>query len=221
MSYYVSTLNTSNTLTTSVPLQPFQTSLPVEYVFLADEEVKYIQGAKIDYVVTQLQQASVVIPAGSNVLSGYKLYFINPVKEMFFCIQDSNVVATNDYWNYLNTSSGEQQLQTLQFQFNGEDIISPTIANDVYMGYVQFLNNHTRRPDMDIYNYSFAIDPENYLPTGQVNMSRIMNQNIWLTLSPNPNSRNVRIYGVAYNILRVQNGLAGLLFIDNNTSLQG
>jgi len=221
LSYYVSNLNTTTTLTTSTPLQAFQASLPVEYVFLADEEVKYIQGAKIDYVVTQIQQASVTIPAGSNVLNGYKLYFINPVKEMFFCIQDSNVVATNDYWNYLNTSTGGQQLQTLQFQFNGEDIISPTIANDVYMGYVQFLNNHTRRPNMEIYNYSFSIDPENYIPTGQVNMSRIMNQNIWLTLSPNPNSRNVRIYGVAYNILRVQNGLAGLLFIDNNTSIQG
>ena len=221
LAFYVSTLNTSNTLTTSVPLQQFQASLPVEYVFLADEEVKYIQGAKIDYVVTQLQQASVTVPAGSNVLNGYKLYFINPVKEMYFCIQDSNVAATNDYWNYLNTSTGGQQLQTLQFQFNGEDIISPTIANDVYLGYVQFLNNHTRRPDMDIYNYSFSIDPENYLPTGQVNMSRIMNQNIWLTLSPNPNSRNVRIYGVGYNILRVQHGIAGMLFIDNNTSLQG
>ena len=221
MAYYVSTLNTSNTLTTSVPLQQFQASLPVEYVFLADEEVSYIQGAKIDYVITQLQQASVTVPAGSNVLNGYKLYFINPVKEMFFCIQDSNVVSKNDYWNYLNTYSNSQQLQTLQFQFNGEDVISPTIANDVYLGYVQFLNNHTRRPNMDIYNYSFSIDPENYLPTGQVNMSRIMNQNIWLTLSPNPNSRNVRIYGVGYNILRVQNGIAGMLFIDNNTSLQG
>jgi len=221
MKYFVSTLNTTTTLTTSTPLQQFQASLPVEYVFLADEEVKYIQGAKIDYVITQLQQASVTVPAGSNVLNGYKLYFINPVKELFFCIQDSNVVATNDYWNYLNTSTGAQQLQTLQLQFNGEDVISPTIANDVYMGYVQFLNNHTRRPDMDIYNYSFSIDPENYLPTGQVNMSRIMNQNIWMTLSPNPNSRNIRIYGVGYNILRVQHGIAGVLFIDNNMSLQG
>jgi hypothetical protein len=221
LAYYVSSLNTTTTLTVAEPLEQFKASLPVEYVFLADEEVSYIQGAKIDYVITQIQQASTSVPAGSTSLNGYKLYFINPVKELFFCIQDSNVVSKNDYWNYLNTSNGSQQLQSLQFQFNGEDIISPTIANDVYLGYVQFMNNHTRKPDMAIYNYSFSIDPENYLPTGQVNMSRIMNQNIWINLSPNPNSRNIRIYGVGYNILRVQNGIAGMLFIDNNTSIQG
>jgi hypothetical protein len=217
--YYVSSLATSTTLVTSAPIDRFQASLPVEYVFLADEEVQYIQGAKIDYVITQLQEASTSIPAGATSLNGYRLNFVNPVKELFFCIQDSNVAATNDYWNYLNTSTGTQQLQTLQYQFNGEDVISPTIANDVYLGYVQFLNNHTRRPDMDIYNYSFSIDPENYIPTGQVNMSRIMNQNMWLTLTPNPRIRNVRVYGVGYNILRVQNGIAGVLFIDNNMSV--
>jgi hypothetical protein len=194
----------------------FQASLPVEYVFLADEEVKYIQSAKIDYVITQLQMASVVIPAGITELSGYRTYFINPTKEMFITIQDSNVLAINDYFNYLNTSTGTEQLVNLELQFNGEDIISSTIADNLYLGKVQFFNNHTRLPNMAIYNYSFAIDPENYLPTGQVNMSRIMNQNFWINFTPNPNTRNVNIYTKSYNILRVQNGLAGVLFMDNN-----
>jgi len=194
----------------------FQASLPVEYVFLADEEVKYIQSSKIDYVITQLQLASVVIPAGITKLSGYRTYFINPTKEMFITIQDSNVLAINDYFNYLNTSTGLEQLVNLELQFNGEDIISSTIADNLYLGKVQFFNNHTRLPNMAIYNYSFSIDPENYLPTGQVNMSRIMNQNFWINFTPNPNIRNVNIYTKSYNILRVQNGLAGVLFMDNN-----
>ena len=206
---------------TEVGTDQFQASMPVEYVFLADEEVKYIQGAKIDYVITQLQQAATVVPAGATTLNGYKLYFVNPVKELFFVIQDSNVLAINDYWNYQNTSAGGDQLVNLQLQFNGEDIISPTVADALYLGTVQFYNNHTRVPDTYFYNYSFSIDPENYLPTGQVNMSRIMNQNIWLNLTANPNSRNVRIYAKSYNILRVQNGLGGVLFIDNVTSIPG
>ena len=221
LTYYVSNIISTTITATVTPLQQFQASLPVEYVYLADEEVKYIQGAKIDYVITQLQLASTTVPANTTYVNGYKLYFINPVKELFFVIQDSNVVSTNDYWNYLNTTTGGQQLSNLQLQFNGEDMISPTIADSLYLGYVQFLQNHTRRPDMAIYNYSFSIDPENYLPTGQVNMSRIMNQNIWITLTANPVVRNIRVYAVGYNILRVQNGLAGLLFIDNNTSIQG
>ena len=199
----------------------FQASLPVEYVFLADEEVAYIQSAKIDYVITQLQLAQTVVPAGATSLNGYKLYLINPVKELFFVIQSSNTAQTNDYYNYKNTTTGGNQLVNLELQFNGEDIISPTVADALYLGKVQFLNNHTRMPNLSIYNYSFAIDPENYLPTGQVNMSRIMNQNMWLNLTSDVNVRNVRVYAKAYNILRVQNGLAGVLFIDNVTSLNG
>ena len=49
--------------------------------------------------------ASTVVPANATQLSGYKLFFINPVKELYFVIQDSNVVPTNDYYNYLNTST--------------------------------------------------------------------------------------------------------------------
>ena len=207
----------TNTPTPPVPLSAFQASLPVEYVFLADEEVSYIQNSKVDYVITQLQLASVVIPQNITTLNGYRINFINPVKELFFTIQDSNVTSTNDYWNYYNTSTGGEQLVNLDLQFNGEDIISSTVADALYLGKVQFLNNHTRLPrNLSIYNYSFAIDPENYLPTGQVNMSRIMNQNIWLNLTPDPNSRTVNIYAKSYNILRVQNGLAGVLFMDNN-----
>jgi len=204
---------------TPTPLAQFQASLPVEYVFLADEEVKYIQNAKLDYVITQLQLSSTVLQPGQNELVAYRSYFINPVKELFFTIQDSSVLATNDYFNYYNTSqpAGTEQLIDLELQFNGEDIISKTVADNLYLGKVQFLNNHTRLPNLAIYNYSFSIDPENYLPTGQVNMSRIINQNFFMNFTPNPlYSRTVNMYAKSYNILRVQNGLAGVLFMDNN-----
>jgi len=214
--YSIASTNSIGTLTYPTEIGIFKASLPVEYVFLADEEVNYIQNGKIDYVITQLQLASTTIPVSADSLDGYKLNFINPVKELYFLIQDSNVVPINDYWNYLNTTTGGYQMINLELQFNGEDIISPTVADALYLNRVQFMNNHTRVPDMSIYNYSFAIDPENYLPTGQVNMSRIMNQNLWINLTPNPNICNIRVYAVAYNILRVQNGLAGVLFIDNN-----
>jgi hypothetical protein len=67
-----------------------------------------------------------------------------------------------------------------------------------------------------VYNYSFAIDPESVLPTGQVNMSRIYNKNLYLTLTGNLQDRDVRVYAKSYNILRIQNGLGGVLFMDNN-----
>lgn len=200
------------------PIGALQASLAVEYVFLADEEINYIKKSKIDYVITQLQRFEVVIPPSVTVLNGARLNFINPVKEMFFLIQDSNVLATNDYFNFYNTFTKGDQLVNLNLQLNGEDIISDTVASALYMRQIQFLQNHTRlpNPNMAIYNYSWSIDPENYLPTGQINMSRVQNQNLWLNLTPSPNQRIVRVYAKSYNILRIQYGLGGNLFMDNN-----
>jgi hypothetical protein len=200
------------------PLGVLQASLAVEYVFLGDDEINYIKDAKIDYVVTQLQRFEIVVPPNISVINGAKLNFINPVKEMFFLIQDSNVLATNDYFNFYNTETGTDQLVNLDFQLNGEDIISDSVASALYMRQVQFFRNHTRlpNPNMAIYNYSWSLDPENYLPTGQVNMSRVNNQNIWMNLTPSTQQRSVRIYAKSYNILRFQYGLGGVLFMDNN-----
>jgi len=78
------------------------------------------------------------------------------------------------------------------------------------------MNRHTRVPTRLFYTYSFALDPENYLPTGQVNMSRIQNKLLTLNLTSSTEARNIRVYAKSYNILRVQEGLAGVLFIENN-----
>jgi endo-1,4-beta-D-glucanase Y len=106
----------------------------------------------------------------------------------------------------------------LDLQLNGEDLISSTVASALYMRQIQFLENHTRlpNPNMAIYNYSWSLDPENYLPTGQVNFSRVQNQNLWMNLTPSTQQRYIRVYAKSYNILKIQYGLGGVLFMDNN-----
>jgi hypothetical protein len=49
-----------------------------------------------------------------------------------------------------------------------------------------------------------------------VNMSRIQNKLLTMNLTPYTGIRDVRVYAKSYNILRIENGLAGVLFIDNN-----
>jgi hypothetical protein len=195
---------------------PLQASLPVEYVFLGDDEISLIQNAKIDYVITQIQQFQDTIPPGVTQWP-MRLEFINPTKELFIVIQDRSVLQNNDWFNFKNTWINGDQLESLRLDFNGETIISDVIADELYLSILQFMNHHTRVPEIYAYCYSFAIDPENHLPTGQVNMSRIYNKNVYLTTSENPEERSIRIYAKSYNILRVQNGLAGVLFVDNNT----
>ena len=191
-----------------------QVSLPIEYVFLGDDEVTRFQNSKIDYVITQLQVSQTDVDANADTVP-IRLEFINPVKELFMFIQDKWVLTENDYFNFKNTVSGQDQLATFRLDFNGETIVSDVIADELYLSILQFMNCHTRVPEMYAYCYSFSIDPENYLPTGQVNMSRILNKNLAVTLTPNTNPRNIRVYAKSYNILRFQNGMAGVLFMDN------
>jgi len=202
-----------------------QASLPVEYVFLGDEEKGLFMNSSLDYVITQLQLSRSVMESGllSKTL---RLRFINPVKELYLVIQDkdkaeANVVSPgNDRLNYkndLNTSNPlYHQLSTLSLNFNNEVMISGDVADALYLHDIEPMNHHSRVPRRLLYNYSFALDPENYLPTGQVNMSRINNKLLTIN-TPSPNKdRDVRVYAKSINILRIRDGLAGLLFIDNN-----
>ena len=191
-------------------------TMPVEYVFLDDEEKNYYKNNTIEHTITQLQMYSDTIPSDESNFK-MRLPFINPVKEMYMIIQNSSNVAPdqNDWFNY--TNNGDPQLENLQLDFNNETFISPEIADDLFLRILQPMNRHTSVPSVYVYNYSFALDPENYRPTGQVNMSRIQNKLLTVNLRQDiSQDRQIRVYAKSYNILRIENGLAGVLFIDNN-----
>lgn len=76
-----------------------------------------------------------------------------------------------------------------------------------------------RTPSKHIYYYSFAFDPLSNQPSGSCNFSVISNVNLNFT---NDNSnltgffgtgqREIRIFAVSYNILRINSGMGGLAF---------
>jgi hypothetical protein len=100
--------------------------------------------------------------------------------------------------------------------FNGETRLSKNIANALYLRIVQPMMCHTRSPTRYFYTYSFSLKPEDAYPTGQVNMSRIQSKLVDIKTTASTKSREVRIYALNYNILRVNSGIAGVLFNDNN-----
>ena len=191
-------------------------SMPVEYVFLQDDEKNYYKSHKLEQSITQLQMHTETIPPDIGEFQ-IRLPFINPVKELYMVIQNKSNVAPdqNDWFNY--TNNGKPQLKSLQLDFNNETYINPDVADDLFLRILQPMNRHTRVPSIYVYNYSFALDPENFRPTGQVNMSRIQNKLVTINLNESiSQEREVRIYAKSYNILRVEHGLGGVLFIDNN-----
>ena len=190
-------------------------TMPVEYVFLSNDEINYYKNKRLEYTITQLQRYSEVVEPNVNMIQ-MRLPFINPVKELYIVVQNKSNVAPdqNDWFNYSN--DGQHQIENVKLDFNNETYLDPEVADSLFMNYIQPMNRHTRVPSIHIYNYSFALDPENYRPTGQVNMSRIQNKLLTLNLTPCADERDVRVYAKSYNILRIENGLAGVLFIDNN-----
>jgi hypothetical protein len=192
-----------------------------EYVYLTDEEKNYIKARPTDYVVEQLQLSRGVIEH-TETSKSFRLNFTNPVKELYIVVQSQDTQDLNDWFNFsYDNAPGNSNsfVDSIQLEFNNEIMISRDVADYLYLLYAQPMYHHTRVPKRNIYSYSFALRPEDPEPTGQVNMSRIINKTLKVTMNgvygPSRDNRNIRIYAKNYNVLRVQDGLAGLLFIDN------
>ena len=208
-----------------LPLTPpkiEKTSIIVEYIFITDEEAQFFRANQLDYLITQTQMSQISIPASLN-SAKFRLNFVNSVKELFFVVQsnlytESNIITGNDWFNYTNPSDPSgHHLKSLSLDLNGERIIHESVADHLFLHSIQPLKYHTRSPSSrQFYMYSFALQPENHEPTGQINLSRIQNQLLNMNFYPSTYDRNIRIYAINYNVLRVKHGIAGLLFIDNN-----
>jgi len=112
-----------------------------------------------------------------------------------------------------NKRSDYRFVKNIRFECNGKRMFDHT---GKYLAYEQSLIHHTGCPDpaYEFYTYSFALKPELYYPTGQLNMSRIIHKKLDVELDETSTSRNINfsIYALNYNLLHVEGGLAGLKF---------
>ena len=198
--------------------------LTTEMVSLDEEEKQMLLSKKIDYIITQIQESKEIIPVNTTSIFKHKLEFKNPIKELFFVIQrirkvingffvssfnyDSpNQVINNLYTNYEN-------LNNLELTLDDSTILDKVTGNAINLRAIQSGIHHSRTQLFRrYYSYSFALEPERWYPTGQRNFSLIKEQGIKLNLHPdNVADRELRVLGLSYNILRVENGIAKTLF---------
>ena len=191
-----------------------QMSLPCEFIFLSSPESNYITSLPLTYAITQLQQNRQIIPAGET-FAQMSLTFINPIRELYIVIQTVTEMNNNNWFNYRSTT-GTDMLTNINLEFNGETRIMSDTATALYLRKAQPLAYHTRSPTRFIYSYSFSLFPENGEPSGQTNMSRIQYKLLNVNINPQEDDVEVRVYARSFNIMKVQDGLAGVLFIDNN-----
>jgi hypothetical protein len=176
-------------------------SMIVEYAYLSDPEVNWMNNHVLDYVITQLQYETFNLGQSTVVDLG----FTGPVRELFFVIQDK---AATPYVYVTDLGIGAA------ITLNGEDLLDPTTTDYQFMHIIQPLEKHTRQPDRAIYMYSFARRPQDPRPSGSINMSRIKQKKfqIFLPGTTSLETKELRVIAVSYNVLRVSNGLAGLMY---------
>jgi hypothetical protein len=177
-------------------------SLLVEYIYLEKPLKRDTQ------IFEQVQRVEFLATQGTNYVR-CKLGLMNLVKEIFIVIQNVNSFGF-DYTTDGSYNSASQtwvngtteQLSSLVLKLNGVERIAREIGTPLFLRVIQPMEFHTRVPDRKFYMYSFSIDPDGDVPTGQINMSRIFNQILELNMNPSAQARFIRIYAVNYNFIK-------------------
>jgi coenzyme F420-reducing hydrogenase beta subunit len=177
---------------------PFSAQLFVNYVFLPEPERNYFIKNSLTYLFEQTQRFDTTL-GNSNCTVWTD--FQNCTKELFIVIQSS--IGLPYQWTDI--------LRYMRFVLNGVEIIPYDLGTSLFMRCLQPLENHTRAPDRNFYMYPFAIDPENDNSTGSVNLNGLKQQFDFVLL-PSRYPNTVHIHTKTYNVLKIQDGLLGVLF---------
>ena len=176
-------------------------SLYVDYIYLDTDERRQFAQVQHEYLIEQLQFTGAESVSGSSYKS--KLALNHPCKELVWVVHQ----AANQPSDF--TDGGADTVTDAKLQLNGQDRFSTRPGS--YFNLVQPYQHHTRIPLVGIYVYSFALNPEAHQPSGTVNMSRIDNATLQLSLSSLSNA-SLHVYAVNYNVLRVMAGMGGLAY---------
>lgn len=174
----------------------------VEYVYLSDPEINWFKGHRLDYLITQCQYQNFDLL--SNFKSSiFQLKLLNPVRELFFVVQPT----TNSNYDY--TGNG---LQSLALTINGAEVFTGDTTDATFLGSLQPFIHYPNYPSRRFYMYPFTTEPGSSKPYGHINMSRIRQILVELKTDQSVSPKQLRVVAVNYNVLRIENGIAGIMF---------
>lgn len=191
------------------------------YVFLSQDERKLYARMPHEYLIEQVQTQLEAVPSSQSVNATltrkFTLTLSQPVKELMWVFQDaggtvSDTVTGNNWFCYdIPGRESEEIFQFAKIQMNGHDRIAERPAR--YFRLAQPWIHHTRVPTKKVHSYSFSLHPEGTgNPSGAANFSRIDSAQLYVQFNTNITAGRLRIHAVSYNILRIAQGLSGVLF---------
>ena len=142
------------------------------------------------------------------------------------------VIYQNGTTMYIKTSAYSGNSQAFIYKLiNSNPVLSSTLelngvdlfnkVSDVYTNFVQPYQHNSRAPNYGLNSYSFALQPEEYQPSGFVNFNQLdlktmtyeFNQKYISNNLSNPIDKTLEIsvYAFGYNILKFAHGKAGII----------
>jgi len=160
------------------------------YAYLDTQEREVFASQPQNMLITQTQKA---ISSGSKI---QELNFNHPVK--YLASADSSALAI------LNDNN------KLKLQINGTDVSDFKFANPNYTSVpLYYHTSHgNSTPGDKLFTYPFCLETGKLQPTGTLNFSRLDSARI----VNDKRSVGKDIYAVNYNVLRIENGMGGLLY---------
>jgi len=183
MQYFPVLENTTIRISVAGAAGPQQFSLVADWVV----DMLPIDG---DYILNQVQ----LISASA---SPVRLNFKNVVKELIIVVQDQGQAPL----------TFTDQIATMSLALNDKTKFSD---QGVFFKYIQPMMYHTGNR-LGVYVYSFSLFPEDEMPSGGLNFSRLNNQILTINML-NQATKNIRVYALSYNILRVKDKKAQVVY---------
>jgi len=181
------------------------------------ERTQFAKTESQDYLIEQCQSINGFHLAQNIINANVRLFFNHNVKEVFWTYRTDIATSKNDYNNFANiTNYGTSDeiikapFTEMNLRFNGNDRFEK--LSETFFRLYQPYKYHSSGTNDFIYMYSFALHPENSQPSGSCNFSKLDSVTLNLECSTAIPSGIVNVYAINYNILRIQNGMAGLMF---------
>ena len=194
-----------------IKLDNISHELLVNYIFLDIDERKRFSSTSHEYLIEQVQHTGEeILKLNKNFID---LTFNHPIKAL--------------YWK----TNGDAYIKDINITFNGKDrfikqdenyfhLVQPYENNLNNQGYkintktrIWSLNNTACSNEYSTGMYSFCLKPNEYHPSGSCNFSRIDSSRFnYFGVGTTGTTNTLYIYAVNYNVLRIINGMAGLVY---------
>lgn len=188
------------------------------YIYLDTEERETLVKRSMDLVITQSQRVEYPLNAitdNTTDSGGYNTLdissFNHPVKSLFFGFGSSTTNPASDRFTFTNA---DMYLNGTSLFENMSPIYFHTVQNYYKSNYGRtHFNNPTHSPTFTRYfAYHFCMNASEYNPSGSCNFSRLDNAKLVLRGVEAVGRSYMYVYAVNYNVLRIKDGLAGILF---------